>query len=244
MWGRQQGPEPQRTDLWVADFSDALKKLTVAVNSGSPLTPGVTAPTIPSYLFTYFCSAISLPELRIRADAIRRDSRPYNMPAWDDPLDPIRMQFILDCYKPGATAQSPYTSDIYQLLDAWRAVVRAGRGALSNEFSLTLNSNFSMDYAYDVRLNMMRGDTPSLMNLTALSNATFIPGVFGQAIRASASGSIARGFAIQNDLQYSTQLRLANCWLSSFKLSDFNYEGAKVTTIDATFYAENVERLT
>lgn len=257
VWGRQQGAEPQRSDLWVADFNQAINgtpglnggpgspSLRSVIEKATPMTSGIAKPFIPSKFFSYYCQSVELPELRTRADEIRRDTRPYRVPWWDEPCDSLRIKFILDCYKPGSTGQSPYTSDVYQLLDVWRAVVRAGRSSMSSEYAITLDGNYRIDYAFDVKLSLLRGSTPSVMNLTAATTAAnYFPGVFGQVARASVSSNLAQGLAIQNDLEISLQLILVNCWLSSFRLSELSYENTRLTLLDAVFYLEDIKQPT
>lgn len=224
IWGKQQGAEIQRSDLWVVNFNQALSGLASVVFSGAPMSPGLGLPYVPPKLATYYASAVALPDLKVRAEPIRRDSRPYQTPSWDEPLDGIRMTFVLDCFKAGGTALSPYRSDIYQMLDVWRAVVRAGRGAMSNEYAITLDGNYRIDYAFDVQLSLLRGSSNPTVN--------------GQTSTPTANQTVAA--SIINDLEFSTQFRLVNCWLGSFKVSELNYDAAKVVQIDTTFYAEDI----
>jgi hypothetical protein len=213
IWGRQNGAEPQRADLWVVDFSLALQGLSGVVVNGTPMTPGSTAtPYVPPRLATYHAASVALPELKIRPEQIKRDSRPYQVPSWDDPCEAVRINFILDSFKPGGAVVSPYRSDIYQMLDVWRMVTRAGRGPMSKEFSITLDANYRIDYAFDVRLMLLRpASTPD---------------------------------TDANDLEFSLQLRLVNCWLSTFRLSELSYDGTKVSQLEATFYTEDIRQET
>jgi len=220
-WASQGGPEPQRADLWVVDFTEALKGLYGVILDGTALTASAGLPYIPLKLATYFCRSISLPELKTRSEAVRRDSRPYHMPSWDEPLESIRMQFMLDCYKPGSTSGAPYKSDIYQMLDAWRAVVRAGRAGMSGEYAITLDGTYRIDYAYNVPISLLRPSDPTVTPATQ-------DGMYSS--------------IITNDLEFSVQYVLVNCWLSAFKLSELSYEGTKLALLDATFYADDIEQ--
>lgn len=217
VWGRQQGVEPQRSDLWVVDFTQALSGLASVAFDTNPQSTNIALPFVPPKLGTYFVSAVGLPELRVRSEVVRRDSRPYQMPSWDEPCDVVRMVFILDCFRPGKVF-NPYRSDIYQMLDVWRAVVRAGRGSMSTEFAITLDNNYRIDYAYNVGVNLMRGVVPNASLVTTQPSASV------------------------NELDLSMQYTLVNCWLSSFKLTELNYESAKIAQIEAVFYAEDVRQ--
>ncbi len=220
-WGKQQGPELQRSDLWVIDFNQALTGLARAANSSDLMTSGLDTPFLPTKLATYFAKSVALPDLKIRSEPIRRDARPYPMPSWDEPLEPVRIVFWLDAFGPGHTGVDPFRSDIYQMLNVWRAVVRAGRGSMSSEFAITLNGNYSIDYAFDVRVLMMRASSrPTLNSALNTTNEQ----------------------AVMNDLEYSLQLRMVNCWLGAFRVSELDYEGAKIVQLDTTFYAEDIRQ--
>lgn len=216
LWGRAKGVDIQRSDLWIVDFSDALEGLDGNAEITDMMSADTESPSMPRRLATYFAQSVSLPDLKVRAEHVRRDSRPYQMPSWDEPLEAITMVFLLDCHKPLGNNNDPYQSDIYKVLDAWRSAVRAGRGGFSDENAITLDDNYGHDlnWNFDVRVKMLRG--------------------------ASAPSTI-----IDNDLEYSLQLTLVNCWLSSFKVSELSYEGsAKAVTITAIFYAEDILSLT
>ncbi len=216
-WGKQQGVDPQRADLYVVDFTQALSGIASVVDDNNVIGNNVSLPYVPPKLASYFVMAVNLPELRIRPEMVRRDSKPYMMPSWDEPCDAVRMTFILDCFTQGKVFD-PYRSDLYQMLESWRAVVRAGRGGMSSEFAIALDNNYRIDYAYDIGVNLLRPDIPQVGPGTTSSDA------------------------VTNDLQFSLQLKLINCWLSSYKLSELNYEAARVLQIEATFYAEDIRQ--
>jgi len=222
-WGREKGVDAQRSDLWVIDFNHVLANLDSTLTDTGAMSTGVTAPYVPMKLSTYYAASVSMPELKVRAEPVRRDSRPYQMPSWDDPLDAIRVVFWLDCYKTGGSAVNPFQSDLYQMLEAWRAVVRAGRGQMSSEYAITLNENYSMNYAFDVRVNFLRGS----------SNPQVTPASTATSFRTASE-------AVSNDLEYSLRFRLVNCWLSSFKTTELTYESAKLLQIESIFYAEDI----
>ncbi len=218
IWGRQQTIDSQRADLWVADFTQALSGLASVIIDSNVLGNNVSLPFVPPKLASYYVRVMGLPELRVRPDVVRRDSRPYQMPSWDDPCEAVRMTFLLDCFQPGKVF-NPYRSDVYQMLDVWRAVVRAGRGGMSTEYAITLDNNYRIDYAHDIGLNLLRPDVPE-----------FNP-------------NVTTSDAVTNDLQYSLQLKLVNCWLAGFRLEEVSYEGSKFLHIEATFYTEDVRQL-
>lgn len=170
-WGAQAGvggEEPQRADLWIVDLSSPLRGIATQM--------GVNLPAIPSY----FAQSISLPELRVKADQFRRDSRPYNMPSFDDPPDPVKINFILDA------AESGVSSRIYQVLDAWRALVRAGRGAMSKEPTVLLNNQYRIDFQFNISVMLLKGGAARINSVLqqpdlvqrAVNNATSRSNIF------------------------------------------------------------------
>jgi hypothetical protein len=258
-WARAQGPEPQRSDLWIVDFQQVV--------SGLKTVTGLNRLLPTSTLATYYARSVALPDLKTRAESFRRDSRPYQFPSWDEPLDAIRITFLLDCYK-GGTIVSPYQSDIYNILDYWRAVVRAGRGPMSNEYALRLDPTYRIDYAFNLSLKLLRPGMPTVNGIAAND---MVPIAKQDAVETQAAASLANklfggsagvpgpaglppqgrfptpvpppsGSSIENDLQEALALNLVNCWLATFKVGELNYDQARTVPIDATFYADNIEQ--
>src|SRR3546814_9436789 len=126
-WGTQGGEEPQRADLWMIDLGSAVRNLSSVL--------GISIPV----LRPYYAQSVTMPELVVRPDTFRRDSRPYHMPSTDDPPGPVRVVFLLD-------ARDAKSSEIYKVLDAWRSVVRAGRGGTGAAASVLLNSHSRIAY--------------------------------------------------------------------------------------------------
>jgi hypothetical protein len=141
----------------------------------------IDLPPIPAY----FAQSISIPELRVKADAFRRDSRPYNMPTWDDPLDPVKINFVLDAALPG------YASRIYNVLDRWRSLVRAGRGSMSKEVMPVLNNNYRIDFQFNITVMLLRGGQ------AAINSALNQTDVLVQSV--SSSPSRPNIFSLQNN---------------------------------------------
>jgi hypothetical protein len=230
-WGKQGGVEPQRSDLWLLWLDDP--GIGIKAQLGS-YTRYAALRKIP----TYQVASIGLPELRVRAEAIRRDSRSYQMPSWDDPLDPIKISFILP-------ADEAEKQNLMLFLEGWRVLVRAGRGNVSTEISVTLNDDYRIDYAYDIFLHLQRGGE------TTPPRAEFDrTGVFGTPSAGGApvddeervtSHTVSMP-ATKNDFgtDPSYIIFLKNAWLSAYKICDLAYADAKVAAIEATFYAEDV----
>ena len=154
-WGISGGLEPQRADLFYVDFKTAVAGVNGAFANAafkklSPVPPQCV-------------KSLTLPELRTKPEAVRRDSIPYQMPSWDDPLDPVKITFMLD------SENSPVTA----LLDAWLALSRAGRGSRTGGYVnsngyITLNAQYSVDFRFDIGVNLLRGSATGKPDLSAL----------------------------------------------------------------------------
>jgi len=173
LWGKAGGKvEPQRADLWQLGLVSVVNGINSFAYEDGALD---VVPEIPAY----FASSVTLPELRVKAEVYRRDSRSYQMPSWDDPLDAIRVVFLLDA---GSDAKA---SAIYRVLDAWRALVRAGRGSVSNGYStqnmtgapgsrfVALNSDYRSDYAFNIPVTLLKGAVPKVNSTRSAQEAAF-----------------------------------------------------------------------
>lgn len=208
----------QRADLWSMDLSNVVNGLNAQIGFGN--TPGLAKlQSVP----TYFIQSVALPELKVNAEAFRRESRPYMMPLNDEPPGDIKVKFYLE------NPTTPQGSVVYRLLDTWRAFVRAGRGAYSTEGyvdQVSFSQTLPLRYAFDTALILYRGSAvPQIIdNLTAQdeTNAHYPLGA-------------------TNDLKECGSFTLSKTWLSSFRVSELNYaQGNQLVLIEATFYADNI----
>lgn len=208
-WGKQPRTNLQRSDLWQVDLS--------AVAQGIRETLGY-CPEIPSY----YSASVSLPELKVTSEPIRRDSRTYQMPAHDAPVEAARLVFRVDDGQGGSSNdRSVGTSTICLVLDYWRRLVRAGRGAVGTEPEIRLNTNYRVDYAFPVYLYLLRGYGDE-------SQTVIAPDGFKQ--------------ALEGGLYISGIYVMENAWLSAYKLSDLNYDSTGHLTVEATICCENLLR--
>lgn len=257
LWGKQadngEGLEPQRNDLYFVDFTSSVKYVAKAAN--------VQLPDIaPQYV-----RSITLPELRTKSDAVRRDSVPYNMPSWDDPLDAIKLVFLLD------TREENDGSSVLKFLDAWLALTRAGRGEraqgyLSTGNWLKLNSDFRVDFQFNINIFLLRGAAFTLGNFQPIATdeefrrAAVLANAYyrnqqkrsgaiqqGQAPPVSIENSFetAQGLLttsepsiLEQDMVAHSVWVLRQAWLASYKLSDLSYMESGLVTVDTTFYAD------
>ena len=199
IWGSTGGLEPQRSDLFYIDFSGAALGVSTAANI-------VIHPIQP-----YYVKSITLPEMRTKAEPVRRDSVPFNMPSFDDPLDAVKVIFTLD------TNDQYDESNVVNFLDAWLALTRAGRGGRAGGFYntngwLKLNSKYTVDFRFDVNVNLLRGSVIPSDNSGLPSSAL---------------------------VNHSTY-RLLSAWLGSYKISDLSYADSVLMTVEATLYVDDV----
>lgn len=159
-WGRSNddgGLNPHRTDLWYVDFSSAIKNLqAVAADVQSVPAYYVLSTTLPGYV--------------IRAETYRRGSIPFQMPSWDEPVEPLTLTFLMESVNPNR---------VIDFLTTWQAQTRAGRGErFTNGFAggqaftqdgetiinpnfgqVTLNDNYTIDFVYTFTVWLLQGAT-------------------------------------------------------------------------------------
>lgn len=165
LWGRQassldQALDPQRSDLWEVDFSEVIEGL----NSDElEAVTGARLLAIPPH----FTKQITLPELRIKADAIRQEQRQVMIPTWDDPLDPIKVTFYMETNTQTVSARA------YRFLNAWRKVVRAGRD--SN--GAVLGAKYRIKYKYPVYVTLLSGSVPTDVQLGSFNSSRYLASI-------------------------------------------------------------------
>lgn len=245
-WGHFQfGPDAQRTDLWQVDFRETVKNLVGVAGSINSLS------TL-KFIQPFEVQSVTLPELKTRAEAVPRDSRSFMMPSMDEALDAIRMVFVMN-------SDQSLSSNLIKVLNGWRALVRAGRGAMSSEPSFALNANYTVDFAFNVTLKLARpGAITATGGQSVPANQSVPPnqnvGAPGLTIPNTAasptagSSQLALHAAVSSSVNgmskadYATNFSytLVKCWLSSHKVSEMSYADAKIMTVEATFYAEDI----
>jgi len=223
-WGKT--VEVQRSDLWVINFDSVVKEFRESglFSSGCEFYGVATS---------YYAQTVQLPEQVVRPEVVHRDSRPYNMPSWDDPLGAIRVVLLSDI---GSQKQGTgFTSEVIKMLTTWRAVVRAGRGGMSTEDSFTLNSFYSTArdrngtraplHSFNVPIYLLKG-----------------PGTPGQELpEIKFSGANAqKELDKASELETSTKLILINAWLSAFQFGELSYATGQPLIITMTMYADDI----
>lgn len=230
-WGSQGATtDVQRADLWVVNFRDAITGLNNQITAANGLDK------LSSELEPFHVLSVNLPPLATKTEEIRRDSRPYKMPAWDEPVGEVKMVLYYD------TPIAPSASKVYKMLDTWRAFVRAGRGAMGNEVEIALNDNFRIDYAFDITLVLLKGNSNPTITVQAAAQTLQNTPQLASGFNATNSAlSSLGGGEVSNDLEQTAIYLLENAWLSTFRITDLDYtRGNELSKIEATFVVENI----
>lgn len=204
---------------------------------------------------SYYISSVKLPTVKVKADEFKRDSRPYMMPGFDEPLTEIGITFLMD------SPVDSTTSKVYRFLEMWRAFVRAGRGAMGNERSVSqLGVNFRVNFRFPAVIYFLRGClNPKLITVADISNEyygnlddlnTQLAGLTNEE-KSKKIGSImqnagvnARDYPLNNDLETCAVFSVERMWLSSFRISDIDYsKGNETAKIEAAFCADSITDL-
>jgi hypothetical protein len=257
-WGKQSRTNLQRSDLWQVDLSAVTQGIRDAFErSGLP----AECPEIPPY----FGASVNLPELKVTHSAVRRDSRSYLMPSWDEAVEAVRMTFRVDDGQFGTTDSNAIGSAICRVFEYWRRLVRAGRGAVGGEPQLALNTDYRFDYAFPVYLRLLRGygEPQTDFSRMQLKPNQPPPAGFGawrvgdvrvmlpdtndqSAFEASVQKvkTIVESYSFAQSLEKGMYVSgiyaLENAWLSGFKLSDLNYDTSGHVTVEATVCCDNL----
>jgi hypothetical protein len=257
LWGKATdqtvGLVPQRSDLFYVDFRNAVRGINATGASPRPIDPASILPQ--------FVRSTTLPENRLKPETVRRDSVPYNMPSWDDPLDPVKVVFLM------SNSDDVSKNDLISVLDTWLKLTRAGRGSRQDGYGnsgyVLLNSNYSIDYTFDVSIHLLRGTLLNASNTAANTSNARVMAVNNeiQRHRRKAKGLAQMGKPIPKSIQKQLASSpgavnnivetgmtidatwiMYNAWIGGYKLSDLNTAETGLVTVEATFYTEAFER--
>lgn len=233
-WGRQGGIDPQRSDLWLIWFTDVVQGLREQASSVADFSEL-------DDIYPYEAQTLALPEQKIRTETVKRDSRAYQTPSWDEPLDPIRMTFLLNVNSGPERRQG-----ILAIFTAWRALIRAGRGAVSREHSFRLNDDYRINFAFDVPVLLLKGGrlraatTASQATPLLRPNLAGLPGILVGPQSSFFSASTTNRPATKTDLEVSYTFRLIKLWLVGWQVQQLSHEETKLLQITATFCADDI----
>lgn len=239
-WG--QTLEVQRRDLFILDMTEAISALGFSTIFGAADRRLDTISLLKEHQF--YAMSVDFPEMAVTAEVIRKDSRPYNFPSWDSPLAAITVSFI---HNVSPTKVSDIRrSEIYRILDVWRARVRAGRGAMSTEDEVQLDTNFRAPrFRFDITVRMCCG----YALVTPSGDPVYVAGIGDEPDLTDQNRVIATGMPFDSDqvvdsagpgLEVSSVYIIKNAWLGGFRLDSVAYDTPGVHKILATLYGEDI----
>lgn len=244
LWGVQSvaganALEPQRVDLFLVDFTNAVAELNAA--AGIQLSP----------VEPQFVKSVSIPDLKIKAEVIAKNSIPVHFPSWDEPVEPAKISFLLDTYS------AEDKSAVLDMLDTWIALTRAGHGKKFGGFGsgsqetgyFLLDSTFRTNCRFDIQVKFLRGKLKSAQ----AAPVDLIPQVNGEVAasrlnEAATQHDIFARYTVPNssilepDMEEHMRIVLRKAWCAGYKVSDLNYGDSQLVTVDAIFYPEATER--
>ena len=262
LWGRQVDGaasrvlEPQRVDLFLVDLEQAAKAISNVIGESMP------------FMIPQFVRSVSFPEVKVRTEPYRRDSIPFNMPSWDEPVDGVKIVFLMDTY------DGNNQSNVCDLLDMWVALTRAGRGSRNGGYRnntgwFTLDASYKVACQFDINISLLRGAVTSQAQLQAASDAAALNNVNAalynsyvqdyERQQAAAAAGEEPDYVLNapgpepatvsstlpfTDMVEHTKWVLRQAWCAGYKLADLNYTEAGLATVEATFYPETIERET
>lgn len=271
LWGTTSAlREPQRTDLWYVDLTNAISQINTALRES-----GVSGGIDTGSWWPQYARSISLPAAMIKSEVYLQDNIPVQQPAEDEALGEIKISFVWD------TTTQVNNSYITQLLQIWHDLVRAGRGARYQGYQgsegvygdraswLELNEDFKLNCNFDVAVVLLRGGMQKKTSSTGAPTADAAAAI--RALEANAQAKARIGKQVQDSIKTGTPInvnatdafgikssttltdvfqtpnleiaaayRICRMWLAGFKLPDLDYDAAKIGTIDATFYANAI----
>jgi len=232
-WSRIGGLDIQRADLWFLDFTNAVSNINkYALEHVSDFNR--TPPSI-SDIEPFYVISSSFPSNNVKSEAVPKFSNTISRPSHDDPLDSIQVSFHMG---------TKNSNSILDLLEVWRALVRAGRYA-EGELGITLNSLYSVDSAFNIELYLASG---SSRIVSQVFNSVSSSGDTRNLSNASKATNANRNVVVKSEipaLEVTAHFTIKDAWLSKFKITDLNYtDSSKEVTVDATFYASNIIRNT
>jgi hypothetical protein len=234
LWGRaadEGGLEPQRNDLWLVDMKNVISGLN---RQGIFETLGLAPVTV---FLPQYAQSVSLPDLKIKPEVVRRDSVPFQMPSWDEPLEPLKVVFLVD------STTSANGSRVLSVLQAWQALVRVGRGTRTGLYDTQTageldpwiplkGPDYEFNYAFPVAIHLLGG-------FTGVGAATTSAAAQEAAAQVWAGNMEWASSSAASQLTLVSSWYLKNVWIGGWKLGDLSYAESKLLTVEATLYAES-----
>lgn len=267
-WGASsadRGMESQRSDLWYADFQTASGDVAATYarflgNTSSDVASATT--TLPAYvvrnMLPQLVQSVALPALAVKTEMFRRGALPYLMPSWDEPLEPIKLVFLVD--------QSPTgLPTMYEFFYQWQELARVGRGSRKNGPPTSANGGYPLRqpefrYRFDFNLNLCRGS--EITPLFAPPSASAVEAQQAKQSQRRAqdalkTGGLGSAFSTLNPftsaktagssraevfMDVSYRIILRRCWVSSLRMSELNHSAAAgMVTVECALCPESMD---
>lgn len=228
LWGAQGGSmEPQRTDLWQVDFSQALEGMRshlyhlVEKGIGGADTQALVTLCGEVDILPQYVQSVTFPDYNVKYEDVVSYNVRSKLPIVDQGFDTVKMRFVLDAAAEG--------SRVLSFLELWQAFVRSASGKRSPSgvppvplyISAEAQDVPGTPFEFDVYVNLLSGSTTDFSTLSRSGNADF--------------GAVG--------MDVVTKINLVRCWLASYRLPELSYEGSKVATIDAAFVVTDLVRV-
>jgi hypothetical protein len=257
VWGSQATGltlEPQRSDLWMVDMDAAVNALNASWSAIYPSNANLLEPLLPQ-----FVTSVTFPNFAVKPEVYRRSSIPYNMPGFDEPIEPVKITFLLNQDNRGV-------SPVYEFVTRWQALTRLGRGSrilegpLDNDVYPDAETEALPIFRFSFEIVHLRGAQLQTQNVGAelarlnesvkqavitrrrIQDALKLGNVRSDFFTASSaiSSSSTRLVESTGFLERACTFVVQNAWIGSFKLSDLAYKQTELVTLEATFYPETV----
>jgi hypothetical protein len=259
LWGRASDDdgvyEPQRTDLFMVDLTGASRKLAglLSTKDSVDLTP-------------QFVQSVTFPEQKVRPEMFRRDSVAFNMPTWDEPLDPIKITFLV------SAMEDDLLHPVLYFLEWWHLLARRGMGSKAHLYEsvvsskteigyVSLDGDYRMNCRFDFMIQLLRGgDSQAMLNAMRRQRDQLVattPGKTSQNgvlySKATPSGDpsspyrldvgLAANVSNRAEMSAAMQWMVKGAWIGGYKLSDLSYTRSELLTCEASFYPEAIYRI-
>lgn len=215
IWGASGGRDVQRSDLWMLDLKIPVQEL---------LRKNSTDYDLDDY--QVFPQSVSLPEVRMKTEEIKKDNFPIAQPGYDEVIGATSVNFLIDTDK-------DKMSDILTFLDNWYQAGRQGRDP-----DVQLGVNFQpAKFKFDIYAWLFSGKIASdMLKDENLYKAYLGPTLPGTVVSMSASNNSANEKYFEAVQRYT----LKEAWISSLKIGELSYGTSGSLLVTAQIQARRI----
>jgi hypothetical protein len=150
-WGRENGMEAQRSDLWLLDFSSVISGIKDQAFVLEAL--GLSESDLPTQDdVAYYPQRISPPALRTRLRQIVHGTVPVQQPGYSEAIDSVRIEFLHDVRNRGRMSR------ILSMIMAWQQLSRIGRRSTHGIYIPFPSAVYRPRFRFDVVIRLVQGD--------------------------------------------------------------------------------------